>query len=115
MYWSQIEGILNTLYAYGDLAHIGGGFGKRNPLILPRTCGIWSLFSWSQLSKIQRSLGFYIQMGIGQAIQTAEEMNDVLHATILAQSDWYNKVVAEEYFKANAGATNKIIDYLVRS
>ncbi len=103
-------GILNTLYAYGDLAYIGGGFGKGiHNTLEPAVYGL-PVFFGPNYQKFKEARDF-IQMGIGQAIQTAEEMNDVLHATILPNLD-HIKVKAEEYFKANAGATNKIIDYL---
>ena len=96
-------GILSNIYKYGDLAYIGGGFGSGIHNILEAaTFGLPLVFGPNyQKFKEANEL---IELGGAKSISNYSE----LEITILSFIN-FNKSIAKNYIKSNAGATEIII------
>ena len=96
-------GILSNVYKYGDLAYIGGGFGSGIHNILEAaTFGLPLVFGPNyQKFKEANEL---IELGGAKSISNYSE----LEITILSFTN-FNKSIAKNYIKSNAGATDIII------
>ena len=96
-------GILSNIYKYGDLAYIGGGFGSGIHNILEAaTFGLPLVFGPNyQKFKEANEL---IELGVAKSISNYSE----LEMTILSSIN-FNKSIAKNYIKSNAGATEIII------
>ena len=96
-------GILSNIYKYGDLAYIGGGFGSGIHNILEAaTFGLPLVFGPNyQKFKEANEL---IELGGAKSISNYSE----LEITILSSIN-FNKSIAKNYIKSNAGATEIII------
>ena len=96
-------GILSNVYKYGDLAYIGGGFGSGIHNILEAaTFGLPLVFGPNyQKFKEANEL---IELGGAKSISNYSE----LEITILSSIN-FNKSIAKNYIKSNAGATEIII------
>ena len=96
-------GILSNIYKYGDLAYIGGGFGSGIHNILEAaTFGLPLVFGPNyQKFKEANEL---IELGVAKSISNYSE----LEITILSFTN-FNKSIAKNYIKSNAGATEIII------
>jgi len=96
-------GILSNVYKYGDLAYIGGGFGSGIHNILEAaTFGLPLVFGPNyQKFKEANEL---IELGGAKSISNYSE----LEITILSFTN-FNKAIAKNYIKSNAGATDIII------
>ena len=96
-------GILSNVYKYGDLAYIGGGFGSGIHNILEAaTFGLPLVFGPNyQKFKEANEL---IELGGAKSISNYSE----LEITILSFIN-FNKSIAKNYIKSNAGATDIII------
>jgi len=96
-------GILSNIYKYGDLAYIGGGFGSGIHNILEAaTFGLPLVFGPNyQKFKEANEL---IELGGAKSISNFSE----LEITILSSIN-FNKSIAKNYIKSNAGATEIII------
>ena len=96
-------GILSNIYKYGDLAYIGGGFGSGIHNILEAaTFGLPLVFGPNyQKFKEANEL---IELGGAKSISNYSE----LEITILSFTN-FNKSIAKNYIKSNAGATDIII------
>ena len=97
-------GILSNVYKYGDLAYIGGGFGSGIHNILEAaTFGLPLVFGPNyQKFKEANEL---IELGGAKSISNYSE----LEITILSFTN-FNKSIAKNYIKSNAGATDIIIN-----
>ena len=96
-------GILSNIYKYGDLAYIGGGFGSGIHNILEAaTFGLPLVFGPNyQKFKEANEL---IELGGAKSISNYSE----LEMTISSFTN-FNKSIAKNYIKSNAGATEIII------
>jgi 3-deoxy-D-manno-octulosonic-acid transferase len=96
-------GILSNIYKYGDLAYIGGGFGSGIHNVLEAaTFGLPLVFGPNyQKFKEANEL---IELGGAKSISNYSE----LEITILSFIN-FNKSIAKNYIKSNAGATDIII------
>jgi 3-deoxy-D-manno-octulosonic-acid transferase len=104
-------GILNSLYQYGKIAYIGGGFGAGiHNTLEPMAFGLPVIFGkkYQKFSEavtcIERKGAFSIHQSI--------DFQKIIH--YLEDNNIYNTAsqVAKNYIIENMGATNKIIDYL---
>ena len=103
-------GLLSSLYQYGTVAYIGGGFGKGIHNILEAaTFGLPIIFGPNYLKfKEARDL---IQLNSAFSIKDYQELeivfdNLLLNADVLLNSS----IAAKNYVKLNVGATDKIMD-----
>ena len=101
---------MSSLYQYGTVAYIGGGFGKGIHNILEAaTFGLPIIFGPNYLKfKEARDL---IQLNSAFSIKDYQELeivfdNLLLNADVLLNSS----IAAKNYVKLNVGATDKIMD-----
>ncbi|MGZ3776161.1 MAG: 3-deoxy-D-manno-octulosonic acid transferase [Mucilaginibacter sp.] len=105
-------GMLSSLYRYGNVAYIGGGFGVGIHNTLEAAAfGLPVIFGPSyQKFKEARDL---VAQQLGFSINDADELTSVFSG--LVKDDAGLNAVSEkvkEYVKANTGATGMIIEYL---
>ncbi|HTF05370.1 MAG TPA: glycosyltransferase N-terminal domain-containing protein [Bacteroidia bacterium] len=110
-------GMLSSLYRYGNVAYIGGGFGKSiHNTLEAAVYGIPVVFG-PMYGKFNEALGL-IQCKGGFGVHTATELQSILDALLTDQA--YRKEsgkLAGDFVKSNVGATEKILaklDFLNR-
>ena len=99
-------GILSNIYQYGDVAYIGGGFGKGIHNILePLTFGVPVIFgpNYKKYNEAREVL----RKGIGYSINNLQELTSAFKE--LAVID--NKL-AIDYIEENSGATKEILNHI---
>ena len=104
-------GILSSLYQYGEIAYVGGAFGKGLHNILePATFGM-PVFFGPKYEKFQEAKDL-IKLQVAFSVQSQEEFqlmfNEILNNEI--KRDKINKACLQ-YVQKNIGATEKIINY----
>jgi 3-deoxy-D-manno-octulosonic-acid transferase len=106
-------GLLSSLYKYGNIAYIGGGFGKGIHNVLePAAFGLPVIFG-PRFHKFQEAVGL-IKQGGGFPIQSYEELMNTLDS-------FFNNPKAfdecgnhsEKFIKDHLGATKIIVDKLL--
>jgi 3-deoxy-D-manno-octulosonic-acid transferase len=104
-------GLLNTLYRYGTLAYIGGGFGKGiHNTLEPAAWGLPILFG-PKYTKFEEAVQF-IARGGAYAVNNIQDMERVLknlEDESLRQKSAYAVL---HYLNENKGATNQVLQYL---
>lgn len=106
-------GMLNTLYRYGALAYIGGGFGKSIHNILePAAFGLPVIFG-PAFGKFEEARQL-IARGGAWGIRSGEDLAAVLAR--LAQEENYSRAseAAKGWLRENSGATAKILSFLLQ-
>ncbi len=104
-------GLLNTLYRYGTVAYIGGGFGKGiHNTLEPAAFGLPIIFG-PKYAKFEEARQF-VARGAAFPVHNAAELATVL--TKLQDLDFYQKASIEVrmYLEENRGATEKIMAFL---
>jgi 3-deoxy-D-manno-octulosonic-acid transferase len=105
-------GLLSSLYAYGDIAYVGGGFGKGiHNLPEAAVFGIPVLFGPNH-HKFNEATAL-INLKGGAQVTTAEELTELV--THLLSDDAFRKHCgdnAKNYILGSRGATEKIIEEL---
>lgn len=106
-------GMLSSIYFYGDLAYIGGGFGKGIHNILEAaTYGIPVVFG-PTYKAFQEAIDL-INLGGAFSVQSYEELMNILqqltgNRNLLKDSGF----IAKNYVKTNLGATKTIVEKLL--
>jgi 3-deoxy-D-manno-octulosonic-acid transferase len=111
--WLFIDniGMLSSLYRYGDVAYIGGGFGSGLHNILEAaTFGMPVLFGNKKYEKFQEAKDL-ISEGGAVAVTGAREITDLL-------SEWQSNtavrvqkgIVCKEYVAKRTGATERVME-----
>jgi len=105
-------GLLSSLYRYGDIAYIGGGFGKGIHNILEAaTFGLPILFG-PNYSKFSEAVEL-IRLGGAVSFTRIEELQSHLNRWISDRTDRLKAgEVSKEYVHRKAGATSVIVDFL---
>ena len=101
-------GILSSLYQYGEIAYIGGGFGKGIHNILEAsTFGLPVLFG-PNYHKFSEALDL-IKLNGAMCVNNKDELKK--QVTTLTQKDIYKNAssASKNYILSNIGATEKII------
>lgn len=106
-------GVLTKIYAYADIAYVGGGLatGLHN-ILEPATYGIPVIFGGHKYHKFQEAKDVIALQG-GKTITTAKELNELLSALekdkdLRTQMGTINK----NYIQKHIGATSLIIEYI---
>ena len=103
-------GMLSSLYRYGNVAYIGGGFGKSiHNTLEAAVYGIPVVFG-PMYQKFNEALGLIDCKG-GFGVHDANELQTVLNE--LLNNEAYRKTAGEragEFVRSNTGATQKILD-----
>lgn len=104
-------GLLNTIYRYGSVAFIGGGFGAGiHNLLEPAAFGLPVIFG-PRFQKFEEARQL-IESGGAFSIKNQEELAAVLRR--LVEADFYENASrqARRFIETNRGATEKIIDFI---
>lgn len=104
-------GMLNTLYRYGKIAYIGGGFGKGiHNTLEPAAFGLPVLFG-PKYEKFEEARQF-VARGGAFVVRNPEEMAAILEK--LRHPEFYGKAVqaVRGYLEESKGATARILSFL---
>jgi len=105
-------GLLSSIYRYGDLAYIGGGFGKGIHNILEAAVyGIPVLFGprYHKFKEAKELIACRGATAVADEAEFSSCMNGFLSSNLLIQENGKN---AREYVVNNLGATQKIYEKL---
>ncbi len=108
-------GYLSSLYQYGWIAYIGGGFGKSIHNILePATFGLPIIFG-PQYKKFMEANDL-VELKGAFPIQGQKQFNALIQS-FYAGAEKYDSSskTVKSYIEKNSGATGKILDYLEKS
>jgi 3-deoxy-D-manno-octulosonic-acid transferase len=108
-------GLLSSIYRYGNLAYIGGGFGKGIHNVLEAAVyGIPVLFgpNYHKFKEARELIACHGALAITGEDDFSSRMNDFLSYSELIREAGKN---AGEYVNGNLGATQKIYDKIVVS
>ena len=103
-------GLLSSLYKYGDIAYVGGGFGSGiHNTLEPAVYGIPVLFG-PAFDKFKEARDLE-SIEAAKPVNNYEDLEKTLD-TLISQEETRKKmgVNAGRYVSENAGATNKILD-----
>lgn len=104
-------GLLSSLYYYGKIAYIGGGFGAGiHNTLEAATYGLPVIFG-PNYHKFQEAKDL-IELGAGFSIANAAELQAVFKVLADPQKMTDVGVIAKRYVQQNAGATEIIMKYL---
>lgn len=104
-------GLLNTLYRYGTVAYIGGGFGKGiHNTLEPAAWGLPVIFG-PKYEKFEEARQF-VARGGAFAVHDAGELAEVLHR--LQDPAFYQKasLAVRGYLDESKGATEQVVAFL---
>ena len=103
-------GMLSALYAYADIAYIGGGFGKGIHNILePATFGM-PIFIGLNNAKFKEAQDLK-EIGVAKEINSDEEMIRHCEYFLNNKNHWNElKIKSKQYVHQNSGATKKIVE-----
>jgi 3-deoxy-D-manno-octulosonic-acid transferase len=108
-------GLLLSLYTYGHVAYVGGGFGEGvHNTLEPATYGIPVIFGPKNQNSQETQV--LVELGGGFMIQNEDELFN--HLSRFFKDEQFRKnagAIAGNLVKANIGATDKIFDYLKKS
>lgn len=108
-------GILTKIYSYANIAYVGGGFGVGIHNILePATFGIPILIgpNYQKFNEAEE----LIRLGACKAIHTSSEFNLEVTSLFSNDAERIDKgKKAKAYILQNTGASQKIIDYLIKN
>ncbi len=107
-------GMLSSLYSYGDLAFIGGGFGKGIHNILEAaTYGIPVIFG-PRYKAFQEAVDL-VELGGAFAVRSYEELMNILQQLTGDREMLKNSgSIAGDYVKSHLGATKSIVEKLLK-
>ncbi|MFP4621683.1 MAG: 3-deoxy-D-manno-octulosonic acid transferase [Bacteroidales bacterium] len=105
-------GLLSALYRYGDVAYVGGGFGKGIHNILePATFGLPVVFGPNH-EKFKEALDLKKQGG-GFSVKTTDSFRQLIDGFLENQEKLREAgQISKHYVEQNAGATRKILDHI---
>ena len=107
-------GMLSSLYKYGTVAYIGGGFGSGiHNTLEPIAFGLPTIFG-TKYQKFEEAK-YLVESGGGFSISNLEEFQKVM--TQLENGDFHNNAStkAKEYILQNKGATEKIFNFIFKT
>lgn len=107
-------GMLSSLYYYGNLAFVGGGFGKGIHNILEAaTYGIPVLFG-PKYKAFQEAIDL-VNLGGAFSVRSYEELMNILQQLTGDREYLKNSgYIARDYVKTNLGATKSIVEKLLK-
>jgi len=105
-------GLLSSLYAYADIAYIGGGFGKGIHNTLEAATFGMPIFIGPKNEKFQEAQDLK-EIGVALEINSAQELIAHCDHLFTRPKKWQEiKEKSKGYVKAKAGATSKIIQHV---
>lgn len=105
-------GLLSSLYAYADIAYIGGGFGKGiHNTLEPATFGM-PIFIGPKNEKFQEATDL-MDLGVATEIKSAQELIAHCDRLLVHPTQWEDlKEKSAHYVRSKSGATQKIIEHV---
>lgn len=104
-------GILSSLYRFGNIAYIGGGFGKGIHNILEAACyGVPVIFG-TNYTKFKEAVEL-IHLKAAFSVKNSEELISVYNDLMLDNAFEKQGEIAKQYVDNKRGATKKILKYL---
>jgi len=108
-------GLLSSLYAYGDVAYIGGGFGKGIHNTLEAATFGMPIFIGPNHEKFQEALELKSK-GVAIEVSSAQSMIAYCDRLFTHRDKWDElKAKSTSYVQNQAGATQKIINHVFGS
>lgn len=105
-------GLLSSLYAYADLAYIGGGFGRGIHNTLEAATFGMPIFIGPNNEKFQEAIDLK-KIGVAIEIKSAQEMIAQCDLLLTRPNKWEKlKEKSALYVKEKTGATKKIVQHL---
>lgn len=106
-------GLLSRLYKYADITYVGGGFTRDGIHNILEAAVYSKPVLFGPNYKKYREAGELIEAGGAISFSNADEFKTTV-GKLLSDSVAYNNIsrAAGEYVKENAGATNKIVNYI---
>jgi len=104
-------GMLSSLYRYGTVAYIGGGFGKGiHNTLEPIAFGLPVIFG-PKYKKFEEATTL-VENGGSFTISNSHDFTNIMNQ--LDDANFYNKASekAQDYIEENRGATEKIMDHI---
>ena len=102
-------GLLSSLYAYADIAYIGGGFGKGIHNILEAATFGMPIFIGPNNQKFQEAVDLK-NIGVAIEIKSAQEMIAQCDLLLTRPNRWNElKDKSTQYVREKSRATNKIV------
>ena len=107
-------GLLSSLYAYADIAYIGGGFGKGIHNTLEAATFGMPIFIGPKNEKFQEAQDLK-DIGIAQEIKSAQELIAHCDHLFTRPKKWTElKEKSRAYVEGKSGATQKIINHVFK-
>lgn len=104
-------GDLAHLYHYGDIAYVGGGFGRGLHSILePAAAGLPIIFG-PNYKKFREAVDL-VEMGAAYSIESARRLTETIELLQDAQVYRDAQGLLSQYLETNRGASSKIVSYL---
>ena len=104
-------GMLSSLYHYGRMAYIGGGFGAGiHNTLEAATYGMPVIFG-PKYEKFQEAIDL-MEIGAGFSISNEQELQDVYNALCISEKLVQVSIAAKNYVQQRSGATQIIMKYL---
>ena len=104
-------GMLSSLYYYGRIAYIGGGFGAGiHNTLEAATYGMPVIFG-PKYEKFQEAIDL-LELGAGFSIANEKELNEVYQALSNSEKLLKASLAAKNYVQQRSGATQIIMKYL---
>lgn len=108
-------GLLSSLYAYADIAYVGGGFGKGIHNTLEAATFGMPIFIGPKNQKFQEAQDLK-EIGVALEINSAQELIAHCDHLFTRPKKWLEiKEKSKGYVNEKAGATTKIIQYVFNS
>ena len=105
-------GMLSTLYKYGSIAYIGGGFGKGIHNILEAAVFGLPVFFGPNYQKFSEAIELILEKGaysVNTAIEVENQFNKLFNDDL-----YYNNIsnISKEFVANRLGATQKIVNFI---
>ena len=102
-------GLLSSLYAYADIAYVGGGFGKGIHNILEAASFGMPIFIGPNNQNFQEAVDLK-NIGVAIEIKSAQEMIAQCDLLLTRPNRWIElKEKSKQYVREKSGATKKIV------
>ncbi|WP_233901137.1 3-deoxy-D-manno-octulosonic acid transferase [Tenacibaculum piscium] len=109
-------GLLTKIYAYADVAYVGGGLatGLHN-ILEPATFGVPIIFGGNKYKKFQEATDL-LQLGGVKTVVNQQEFTNIV-STLKNNADLRTTFanINQQYILEHTGATKKILDYIKKT
>jgi 3-deoxy-D-manno-octulosonic-acid transferase len=106
-------GMLSSIYRYGDLAYIGGGFGRSiHNTLEPAAYGLPVIFG-PRHEKFPEAIAL-LKYGGGFLVEKPEQFATTFDRLLIDANRKRAGLAVKKYISANKGATNKILNELTK-